>query len=92
MRCTIINNNIVENIAEASDAKILKSLDLILIGDVPVNIGDTYDGEHFYRNDQRLFTPFEEAQNILAELESAILDATYVGIIGEFEYDFQEVE
>lgn len=92
MICAIINNNIVENIAEAGDGEILESHDLVLVGDIPVSIGDTYDGEHFYRDGERLFTPLEVAQNTLVELDAAILDATYAGIIDEFEYDAQEVE
>ena len=54
-------------------------------GDVPVRIGDTYDGSQFLREGQRVLTPLEKAQNIIAELDAALLDAQYQLLIGGLE-------
>lgn len=54
-------------------------------GDVPVCIGDTYDGSQFLREGQRVLTPLEEAQNIIAELDAALLEVQYQMLIGGFD-------
>lgn len=45
---------------------------LIDVTDRPVGIGDTYDGESFYRNGVRVITPLEAAQAELASKEAEI--------------------
>lgn len=40
-------------------------------GDVPVQIGDTFDGDHFYRDGERVRTYAEIAYQELAEAEAA---------------------
>lgn len=54
-------------------------------GDVPVQIGDTYDGEHFYRGSERVLTQLEESQKIIAELDEALIEIQYQSIIGGLE-------
>jgi len=41
-------------------------------GDVPVAIGDTYDGEHFYRDGERVLTPLEQAQKDAEDMAAAL--------------------
>lgn len=40
-------------------------------GDVPVQIGDTYDGEHFYRDGERVLTQLEVVMTELEEAQAA---------------------
>lgn len=41
-------------------------------GDVPVQIGDTYDGKSFYRNGERVLTRTEELAARLADAKAAL--------------------
>ena len=41
-------------------------------GDVPVAIGDTYDGEHFYRAGERVLTALEQAQKDAEDMAAAL--------------------
>lgn len=41
-------------------------------GDLPVAIGDTYDGEHFYRAGERVLTPLEQAQKDAEDMQAAL--------------------
>ena len=41
-------------------------------GDVPVAIGDTYDGEHFYRGGERVLTALEQAQKDAEDMQAAL--------------------
>ncbi len=59
------------------------------MGDTPVAIGDTWDGEHFWRGGKRVLTRMEavqaeldEANATIAELDAALLDAAYENIMG----------
>lgn len=92
MRCAVINNNIVENIAEVNDGEIFKYPDLILIGDILVDLGDSYIDGTFYRNGEKVLTGEEmlgniimENDQIIAELDAALLDITYENIVGGLE-------
>lgn len=41
-------------------------------GDVPVAIGDTWDGEHFYRAGERVLTAIEQAQKDAEDMQAAL--------------------
>lgn len=41
-------------------------------GDVPVAIGDTYDGEHFYRDGMQVLTELEQARQEAADMQAAL--------------------
>lgn len=57
----------------------------VAIGNVPVMIGDTYDGQYFMRDGKRVLTPMEEAQKTIEELDAALLEAQYQSLIGGLE-------
>ena len=61
----------VVNIEWHSDA--MNNTDtLIDVGEIPVWIGDIYDGENFYREGVRVLTPMEQLQAQLAEYSRAL--------------------
>jgi len=41
-------------------------------GEIPVAIGDTYDGEHFYRAGERVLTALEQAQKDAEDMAAAL--------------------
>ena len=41
-------------------------------GDVPAAIGDTWDGEHFYRAGERVLTPLEQARKDAEDMAAAL--------------------
>lgn len=41
-------------------------------GEIPAAIGDTYDGEHFYRAGERVLTALEQAQQEAADMQAAL--------------------
>lgn len=41
-------------------------------GDIPAAIGDTWDGEHFYRNGERVLSPMEQAQEEARDMMAAL--------------------
>ena len=41
-------------------------------GDLPVAIGDTYDGEHFYRAGERVLAALEQAQKDAEDMQAAL--------------------
>lgn len=54
-------------------------------GDVPVQVGDTYDGELFFRDGQRVLTLWEDIHVRLAEVDEALLELQYQQLIGGLE-------
>ena len=51
MRAALITDGIVTNIIEVDDGF---ELPAVVTGDLPVQIGDSYDGADFYRNGEKL--------------------------------------
>lgn len=73
MNYALIENGVVTNIIWLYSGNAGDFPTAVPCGDVPVAIGDTYDGEHFYRGGERVFTPLEQArkdaEDMQAELE-----------------------
>lgn len=91
MDCAIIKDGIVSNIIVMSENAVLnrsnenKLSNVVPLGDVPVGIGDTYDGEYFYRNGERVLTELERIEHAIAELDSILLETQYQNLIGGLE-------
>ena len=62
-----IENGVVVNMLWCSDREVQTDT-LIAVADRPVGIGDTYDGSNFYRDGEKVLTPLEDAQKLLAAL------------------------
>lgn len=72
MNYAIVENGTVTNIiwlypGNASDFPVA-----VPCGDLPVAIGDTYDGEHFYRAGERLLSPLEQARKDAEDMQAAL--------------------
>ena len=72
MAYAVENHNLVSNYALVEDGTVVNVIWLaegnegefpgaVQLGDRPVAIGDTYDGEKFYRNNVEVLTPFEQS-------------------------------
>ena len=91
MDCAIIKDGIVSNIIVMSENAVLnrsnesKMSNIVPIGDVPVGIGDTYDGEYFYHDGERVLTELERIEHIIIELDSVLLETQYQNLIGGLE-------
>ena len=66
MRAALVTDGIVTNIIEVSDGF---ELPAIITGDLPVRIGDSYDGADFFRNGEKVTeqTGLQAASDALAE-------------------------
>lgn len=66
MRAALVTDGIVTNIIEVSDGF---ELPAIITGDLPVHIGDSYDGADFFRNGEKVTeqTGLQAASDALAE-------------------------
>ena len=72
MRYAIITDGVVTNVIILYPGNAADFPTAVPCGDVPVAIGDTYDGEHFYRGVERVFTPLEQARKDAEEMQAAL--------------------
>lgn len=72
MRYAVIEDGVVTNIIVLypSNAKDFPSA--VPCGDIPVAIGDTYDGTHFYRDGQQVLTEAEQARKDAEDMQAAL--------------------
>ena len=72
MRYAIITDGVVTNVIVLYPGNAGDFPDAVPCGDVPVAIGDTLDGEHFYRGGERVLTPLEQARKDAEDMEAAL--------------------
>lgn len=72
MRYAIIEDGIVTNIIVLYPGNASDFPAAVPCGDVPVAIGDTYDGEHFYRGGERVLTALEQARKDAEDMQAAL--------------------
>ena len=72
MRYAIITDGVVTNVIILYPGNAADFPSAVPCGDVPVAIGDTYDGQDFYRGGERVFTPLEQARKDAEDMESAL--------------------
>ena len=83
MAYAVENNNLVSNYALIEDGVVANLIWLaaenehefpgaVWLGDRPVNIGDTYDGEKFYRNNVEVLTPLEQSSLENSQYQEAL--------------------
>lgn len=82
MQYANIEEGIVENVMVLYPSNASDFPTAVPCGDVPVAIGDTYDGEHFYRAGERVLTPLEQARKDAEDMQAAL---AVLGIDGETE-------
>lgn len=72
MNYALIENGIVTNIIWLYSANAGDFPTAVPCGDVPVAIDDTWDGEHFYRDGERVLTQLEQAQKDAEDMQAAL--------------------
>ena len=72
MRYAIIEGGIGANIISLYPGNASGFPAAVPCGDVPAAIGDTWDGEHFYRNGERVLTPLEQARKDAEDMQAAL--------------------
>lgn len=72
MRYAVIEDGVVANVIILYPGGAKSFPDAVPCGDVPVAIGDTWDGEHFYRGGEKLDSPLAVAQQEAQTLKEDI--------------------
>ena len=84
MRYAVIEDGVVVNVIILYPGGAKSFPDAVPCGDTPVAIGDTWDGEHFYREGAQVLSPVEEAQKDAEDMAAAL---ELLGIDGETEVE-----
>ena len=72
MRYAIITDGVVTNVIILYPGNAADFQDAVPCGDVPVAIGDTYDGEHFFRDGVQVLSPVEQARKDAEDMQAAL--------------------
>ena len=72
MRYAIITDGVVTNVIILYPGNAADFPDAVPCGDVPVAIGDTYDGEHFFRDGVQVLSPVEQARKDAEDMQAAL--------------------
>ena len=72
MRYAVIEDGVVVNVIILYPGGAKSFPTAVPCGDVPVAIGDTYDGQDFYRDGARVLSPVEQARKDAEDLQAAL--------------------
>lgn len=72
MRYAIIEDGIVTNVIILYPGNARDFPSAVPCGDVQAAIGDTWDGEHFYRAGEQVLAPLEQAQKDAEDMQAAL--------------------
>lgn len=72
MNYALIENGVVTNIIWLYSGNAGDFPDAVRCGDVPVAIGDTWDGQDFYREGARVLSPVEQARKDAEDMQAAL--------------------
>lgn len=72
MNYALIENGVVTNIIWLYSGNAGDFPGAVPCGDVPVAIGDTYDGHDFYREGVRVLSPVEQARKDAEDMQAAL--------------------
>ena len=72
MRYAVIEDGIVTNVIILYPGNAADFPDAVRCGDVSVAIGDTYDGQDFYREGARVLSPMEQARKDVEDMQAAL--------------------
>lgn len=73
MNYALVENGVVTNIIWLYSANAEDFPSAVPCVDVPVAIGDTYDGQDFYREGARVLSPVEQARKDAEDMEAALM-------------------
>ena len=82
MNYALIENGVVTNLIWLYPANAAEFPGAVPLGDVPAAIGDTWDGERFYRDGERVLTFAERMEKDAEDMRSAL---KLLGITGDSE-------
>jgi hypothetical protein len=68
----LVENGVVTNVMVLYPPNAAEFEGAVPCGELPVAIGDTYDGEHFYRGGERVLTALEQAQKDAEDMQAAL--------------------
>lgn len=68
----LVENGVVTNVMVLYPPSAAEFEGAVPCGEIPVAIGDTYDGEHFYRAGERVLTALEQAQKDAEDMQAAL--------------------
>lgn len=68
----LVENGVVTNVMVLYPPSAAEFEGAVPCGEIPVAIGDTYDGEHFYRAGDRVLTALEQAQKDAEDMQAAL--------------------
>lgn len=72
MNYAVVENGTVTNIIWLYPGNASDFPSAVPCGDFPVAIGDTYDGQDFYRGGERVLTALEQAQKDAEDMQAAL--------------------
>lgn len=72
MRYAVIEDGVVTNIIVLYPNNAKNFPDAVPCGDVPVAMDDTWDGENFYRNGEKLVSPLTAARQEVATMQTEL--------------------
>ena len=68
----LVENGVVTNVMVLYPPSAAEFEGAVPCGEIPVAIGDTYDGEHFYLAGERVLTALEQAQKDAEDMAAAL--------------------
>lgn len=68
----LVENGVVTNVMVLYPPSASEFEGAVPCGEIPTAIGDTYDGEHFYRAGERVLTAIEQAQKDAEDMAEAL--------------------
>lgn len=68
----LVEDGVVVNVMVLYPPNAAEFPNAVPCGDIPVAIGDTYDGKHFYRAGERVLTALEQAQKDAEDMQAAL--------------------
>ena len=80
MNYALVEDGVVTNVIWLYPANASDFPSAVPMGDVPAGIGDTWDGEYFYRNGERVLTFVEQMEADTEDMHSAL---EVLGIAGD---------
>ena len=72
MDYALIENGVVANLIWLHPSNADDFPNAVQIGDIPVAIGDTHDGEYFLRNGERVLTHEERLAKEITDMKAAL--------------------
>ena len=72
MRYAVIEDGVVVNVIILYPGGAKSFPTAVPCGDVPVAIGDTWDGQDFYREGARVLSPVEQARKDAEDMQAAL--------------------